>query len=305
MGRGRAAEDFAPHYCKVVGSASEAGRVVVTDTMVQLLISVVGAYALIAGLIFALQRRLIYLPDRTRSSPASAGVPEMTSVAYETADGLRLTSWLAAPPAPHGPLLVYFHGNAGNIAHRAEKVRPFLEAGFGVLLASYRGYGGNPGRPSETGLLIDGRAALDHVAEAGIARHRTILYGESLGSGVAVALAAERQLGALVLEAPFTSIVDVAASAYPWLPVRLAMIDRFNSLARIKSVRAPKLILHGELDRTVPVRLGRRLLDHAEEPKQGKFFAIGGHTDLHDHGAVADILLFLEDAGLGGLADRN
>jgi len=273
--------------------------------MVQLFISVVGAYAVIAGLMFALQRKLIYLPDRTRSSPATAGVPEMAPIAYETADGLGLTSWLATPPVSEAPLLVYFHGNAGNIADRAEKVRPFLDAGFGVLLAGYRGYGGNPGRPSEAGLLNDGRAALDHLAEAGIAPHRTILYGESLGSGVAVALAAERRLGALVLEAPFTSIVDVAASAYPWLPVRLAMIDRFNSLARIKSVRAPKLILHGELDRTVPVRLGRRLLDHAKDPKQGKFFAVAGHADLHDHGAVEEILLFLEAEGLGGLADRG
>lgn len=271
--------------------------------MVQLIISVVGAYAVIAGLMFVLQRKLIYRPDRTQSSPVAAGAPEMVPIEYETADGLRLTSWLATPLASHAPVLVYLQGNAGNIADRAGKVRPFLEAGFGVLLVGYRGYGGNPGRPSETGLLIDGGAALDHLADAGMAPHRTILYGESLGSGVAVVLAAERRLGALVLEAPFTSIVDVAASAYPWLPVRLALIDRFNSLAHIKSVRAPKLILHGERDRTVPVRLGRRLLDHAEEPKQGRFYAAAGHTDLHDHGAVEDIFLFLEEAGLGGHAD--
>ncbi|MDH3236515.1 MAG: alpha/beta hydrolase [Alphaproteobacteria bacterium] len=273
--------------------------------MVQLLISVVGAYAVIAGLMFALQRKLIYRPDRTRSSPAAAGAPEMAPVEYETADGLRLTSWLAAPRASQGPLLVYLQGNAGSIADRADKVRPFLASGIGVLLVSYRGYGGNPGRPSETGLLNDGRAALDHLVHIGIAPDRTILYGESLGSGVAVALAAERPLGALVLEAPFTSIVDVAASAYPWLPVRFAMIDRFNSLARIKLVGAPKLILHGERDSTVPVHLGRRLLDHAEEPKQGRFYAAAGHTDLHDHGAVDDIFLFLEEVGLGGQIDRS
>lgn len=273
--------------------------------MMQLVIGVLGAYAVITGLMFVLQRKLIYRPDRTRSSPAAAGVPEMKPVDYETADGLGLTSWLAEPQGSNAPHLVYLQGNAGNIADRAEKVRPFVNAGFGVLLVGYRGYGGNPGRPSETGLLMDGRAALDHIADAGMAPHRTIIYGESLGSGVAVALAAERQLAALVLEAPFTSIVDVAASAYPWLPVRLAMIDRFNSLARIKSVRAPKLILHGERDRTVRVGLGRRLLDHAEEPKQGKFYAEAGHTDLHDHGAVEDIFLFLQDIGLVDFADRS
>jgi len=273
--------------------------------MLQLAIGIVGAYAIVAGLMFALQRRLIYLPDRSLPSPAEAGVPEMAAVVYATADALSLTGWLAAPPSPRQPLLVYFHGNAGNIADRAEKVRPFLDAGFGVLLAGYRGYGGNPGRPSEAGLLADGRAALDHLAEGGFAPDRTVLYGESLGSGIAVALAAERRFGALVLEAPFTSIVDVAAGAYPWLPVRLAMIDRFDSLARIKSVGAPKLILHGELDRTVPVRLGRRLLDHADEPKSGRFFPHAGHTDLHDHGAVADVLVFLEETGLSGRAARG
>jgi len=254
--------------------------------MTQLIITVLGAYVAIAGLMFVFQRRLIYLPDRAAGSPAEAGVPEMTPVTYRTADDLPITGWFAAPAVADGPVLVYFHGNAGSIADRSYKVRPFLDAGLGVLLAGYRGYGGNPGRPSEDGLLRDGQAALDHLAAAGISPDRTILYGESLGSGVAVALAAEQRLGALILEAPFTSIVDVAAGAYPWLPVRLAMIDRFNSLARITSVTAPTVIVHGERDRTVPVRLGRRLLDHAAEPKAGIFFPEAGHTDLHDHGAV-------------------
>lgn len=266
--------------------------------MIQVMLGLVGVYAAVAGLMFVFQRKLIYLPDRAVSSPAAAGVPEMAPVGYQAADGLAITGWFAPPRDADGPLMVYFHGNAGSIADRADKVRPFLDQGFGVLLAGYRGYGGNPGRPSETGLVRDGRAALEYLAEAGIAPDRTVLYGESLGSGVAVALAAERPVGALVLEAPFTSIVDVAAAAYPWLPVRIAMIDRFNSQSRIASVEAPTLILHGEMDRTVPVRLGRRLLDQAGEPKLGAFFPAAGHTDLHDHGAVEEILRFLEEQGL-------
>jgi fermentation-respiration switch protein FrsA (DUF1100 family) len=269
--------------------------------VLQIVVSVVVvAYAAIAGLMFVFQRKLIYLPDRAASSPAAAGVPEMRPVEYRAPGDLALTGWFAAPAHRNAPVLVYFHGNAGSIADRSDKVRPFLDRGFGVLLAGYRGYGGNPGRPSETGLLDDGRAALDYLGAAGIEAGRTVLYGESLGSGVAVALAAERPMAALILEAPFTSIVDVASSAYPWLPVRLAMIDRFNSLARIKSVNAPILILHGERDTTVPVRLGRRLLDHAGEPKKGVFFPEASHTDLHDHGAVDDVLRYLEDVGLFG-----
>jgi len=266
--------------------------------MVELLVGVAGLYVIVAGSMFVLQRRLIYLPDRRVFSPADMGLPEMTVVEYTTPDALPINGWLSMPRQKiDAGMVVYFHGNAGSIADRGEKVRPFLQAGYGALLAGYRGYAGNPGRPTEAGLFDDARGALNYVASLGIAPERTVVYGESLGSGVAVAMAAERNLGALVLEAPFTSIVDVAAAAYPWLPVRWAMIDRFDSLSRIADIGAPKLILHGELDQTVPIRLGRRLLEQAGEPKSSCFFAGAGHTDLHDHGAVEEVLGFLERMG--------
>ncbi len=261
--------------------------------MIEGLLAVLGIYLAIMVGMFTFQRKLLFFPDRTVPHPGASDVPEMSIADYRTADNLSLTSWFKAPPETGAPVLVYFHGNAGHIGGRGGKVRPFLDAGFGVLLVGYRGYGGNPGRPSEKGLLADGAAALAFLDGQGVARAHTILYGESLGSGVAVALASRTEIGAVVLEAPFTSVVDIGAAAYPWAPVRLAMRDRFDSLSRISDIRAPILVVHGELDRTVPIGFGRRLLAAASEPKEGHFFPFAGHTDLHEHGAVPVILAFL------------
>ncbi len=188
---------------------------------------------------------------------------------------------------------MYLHGNAGNIAGRAPKVRRFLDRGYGVLLVGYRGYGGNPGAPSEQGLMADGGAALDFLAARGVGAAHTVLLGESLGSAVAVALASARAVGAVILEAPFTSVAEVGQRAYPFLPVRLLIEDRFDSLDRIGRVEAPLLIVHGEEDRVVPVAQGRRLLAAAKAPKQGVFLPHAGHNDLLRHGSVEVALEFL------------
>jgi fermentation-respiration switch protein FrsA (DUF1100 family) len=163
-----------------------------------------------------------------------------------------------------------------------------------VLLTTWRGYSGNPGRPTEQGLYTDGRAALDFLAAQGIPPGRTALYGESLGAGVAVALAAEFAAGALVLESPFSSIADVAARKFPIFPVRLLVRDRFDSLAAIGRVRAPLLVLHGEADDVVPVDLGRRLLAAANPPKTGHFVAGAGHNDLHEFAVAETVIPFVE-----------
>ncbi len=261
--------------------------------MIEGILVVLGVYLVILVGLFAFQRKLLFFPDRTIPHLESSDVSQMSVASYRTADNLSLNSWYKSPPVPEAPVLVYFHGNAGHIGDRGSKVRPFLDAGFGVLLASYRGYGGNPGRPSEKGLLADGAAALAFLDAQGVVRTRIVLYGESLGSGVAVALAGKTEIGAVILEAPFTSVVDVGAAAYPWVPVRLAIRDRFDSLSRIANISAPILVVHGELDRTVPIVFGRRLLAAASEPKSGHFFPFAGHNDLHDHGAIPVIMAFL------------
>lgn len=260
-----------------------------------------GAYVGILGLMFALQRQLMYHPTVIVEMPAAAGVPEMAVVDLPTADGLRLTAWYARPQRSEAPVVAYYHGNGGNIAMRAFKARLLLDAGYGVLLLEYRGFGGNPGAPSEQGLYDDGRAALAWLGQQDIAPERVVVYGESLGSGIAVQMAIEHPTAALILEAPFTSMADVAAGFYPLIPVRLLIRDRYDNLSKIRDLRAPMLLIHGQRDDIVPFRMGYRLYEAAPEPKQALFLPDADHCDLYDWGAgegVIDFLAALENGGI-------
>ncbi len=250
-------------------------------------------YGALVGALSVFQRHLMYFPDTDKPSPADFGVPEMVEVTLKTKDGLDLLAWYRAPQSDALPVILYFHGNAGHIGFRAAKVRPYIDAGFGVLLVSYRGYAGNPGKPTEEGLYQDGRAAVAFVAGEGIAARRTVFYGESLGSGVAVQLATEGAPGAVVLEAPFTSAADIAASHYPFVPVRYLLWDRFASMDKIAGVKAPLFFLHGERDRIVPIGHGRKLFDAASEPKSAAYFAEAGHNDLYMYGAAEAVIGFI------------
>jgi hypothetical protein len=245
------------------------------------------------GTLFLGQRRLLYHPNRARPRLADLASLGVREVELTTKDGLALSSWYLPPPATR-PVIAYFHGNGGHIGYRAERLRRFAHAGCGVLLAEYRGYGGNPGRPGEAGLYADGEAALDFLAGAGMDADRIVLWGESLGSGVAVYLAARRRVAALVLEAPFTSIAAAARQHYRFVPAAALLVrDRFESLSRIGRVTAPLLVLHGERDRIVPASHGRALLAAATAPKEGWFCPAGGHKGLAQHGALDAALDFI------------
>ena len=159
--------------------------------MINLIAAAFGIYAALVGGLYLFQRQLIYHPSQFMASPAQAGVAEMQTLSVTTDDGLALTFWYR-PALPGQPTLVFFHGNGGNLSGRGFKARPYLDAGFGVVLAAYRGYGGNPGKPSETGLYADARAQLGFLRRQGVAPAQWVLYGESLGSGVAVQMAYER-----------------------------------------------------------------------------------------------------------------
>lgn len=267
--------------------------------LISLIAALAVSYVAVTALAFVFQRKLIYFPSPQRPALSAAAAEYYSEVTLTTADGLDLLAWYAPPGHDQAAVLVYFHGNAELIGDRAGKLVPYLEAGHGALLVEYRGYGGNPGRPSEAGLYADGHAALDWLAGHGVAAARVVVYGSSLGSGVAVELAASRKLAALVLEAPFTSLVAVGKRAYPWLPVRLLTHDRFDSLAKMPRLEAPIFIVHGEDDSIVPAAMGRAILAAAPPASQGLFVAGLGHNELLAIGAPDEVMAWLASLGLG------
>ena len=251
----------------------------------------VGYLGGVAVMFFA-QRWFIYpIPQSFRTAPAAAGFEAAEEVLLTTADGEKVIVWHVSPRGDHAVVL-YFHGNGDTLAGLAGHFREITQDGTGLVALSYRGYAGSSGRPSEQGLWLDADAAYA-FALARYDAERIVVWGFSLGSGVATALAADHPIGKLVLEAPFTSITDVAAAAFPFLPVRLLISDRFRSDQRIARVRAPLLIMHGDQDITISIELSRRLFTLANQPKQFVAFPGGGHNDLDDHGAIETARRFI------------
>ncbi len=249
-----------------------------------LLVFAVAFYLGVVALMYVMQRSLMYFPETVRTAPADAGLPEAQEVVLDTADGERIIVWHVAPHADK-PVVLDFHGNGGALRYRIARYRPLVADGFGLVAVSYRGYGGSSGRPSEDGLFEDANAAYA-FAKARYPAEGFVFWGESLGTGVAVALAAVKPAARLVLEAPFSSAVDVAASAYPFVPVRWLMKDTFRSDLRIAKVTAPVLIVHGELDDVVPIASGERLYALITSPKRFIRIPGAGHGDLASHGVV-------------------
>ena len=249
-------------------------------------------YAAFAALMYVVQRSLMYFPETARTAPAAAGLPQAQEVVLDTADGEKVIAW-HVPPRGDAPTVLYFHGNGGSLRLRVDRFQRIAAAGVGLIALSYRGYGGSTGKPTEDGLINDARAAYAFASE----RYpgRIVLWGESLGTGVAIALAAEKPVERVILESPYTSTVDIAAANYWFLPVRLLMKDQFRSDLRIVQVKAPVLILHGEADGIIPISYGERLLAMVPGKKQMVRFPRGSHNDLDDFGAMDAALKFLAE----------
>jgi len=227
------------------------------------------------------QRSLMYLPSGDVVTPDDAGLGAAESVRLRTDDGLDLGAWYApaASISPRGTVIV-FNGNAGNRSYRGTLGARFVQAGFGVLLFDYRGYGGNPGSPSEDGLASDARAARRFLAtRADVDPARVVYFGESLGAAVAVALALEQPPAALILRSPFSSAVDVGRFHYPWLPVGWILKDRFPSIERMPRVTSPTLFIAGDRDRIVPASQTKALFDAARGRKDLFVLADADHND--------------------------
>jgi uncharacterized protein len=248
-------------------------------------------YTALTATVYVAQRSLMYFPDTRHVTPAAAGLPEAEEVPLTAADGTHIHVWHVAP-RDNKPVILYFHGNGGALAGEVERFRRLIGDGIGLVALEYRGYGGNEGSPTEQGLIEDAEAAYA-FARAHYPVQQIVVWGGSLGSGVAVALAAEKPVGRLILEAPYTSAEAVGARRYWYLPVRLLMKDQFHSDERIGKVTAPLMIMHGMHDRVIPYTMGEQLFELANKPKHIVRFLDGGHDDLDAQGALNAVARFL------------
>jgi len=262
-----------------------------------LLIVAALGYLGVVGVLYVKQREMLFpIPTAARTTPAAAGFPQAEEHLLATADGQTVIVW-HVPAQPGRRVVIYCPGNGDSLAGSVGRFRTIVSDGTGLIALSYRGYAGSSGHPSERGLLADAAATYTFAAsryETG----RMIAWGYSLGTGVAVALAADHPFGGLILEAPYTSITDIAAAAYPLLPVRLLLKDRFASDTRIQRVTAPILMMHGTEDTTIPIAFGERLFALAHEPKRFVRIAGAHHDDLDRFGTTDTARQFI--AGLKG-----
>lgn len=272
-------------FVVLIRAARQIGMLIATGLVV---------YAAVVGYLYFFQRSFVFQPGGVLGLPEEESLERVAVVAIRAADGTALTAWYAEPEAGK-PSVLYFHGNAANLSARADRFRLILDSGFGLLAASYRGYPGSGGYPSERALLADALELFDWL---GGRTDSIVIHGESLGTAVAVHVAAERPARALLLEAPFTAALDIAKATYPWAPVTYLMRDPFLSRERIARVAEPLLILHGANDRIVPVEHGRRLFEAANEPKAIRVFEEADHQDLWDVGLWPVALNFLEEHGV-------
>jgi hypothetical protein len=241
------------------------------------------AYIGVIVLLAVFQRSLIYHPDTNDAGhPKKAGLQHGRVIEVTTRDGLNLEGWFLERDQTDMPVILFFHGNAGHHGWRAHKLEAYYQAGFPVLIAGYRGYGGNPGTPHEQGLYRDGQAYYDWLRRQNkISPEKIIVYGESLGSGVATKIAADNKAAGLILETPFDSLTATAKVHYPYIPfIDLMLRDRFPNDSRITKINMPVLFMIAGQDKMVPPERGRQLYDLAQNPKQLQVFDDATHNGL-------------------------
>lgn len=266
-----------------------------------LVASALVAYGSVLGFLYLRQRTIMYLPDGNTVAPESVGLARAEVIAVATRDGERLVGWFISPSAGQ-PLLLYFHGNAGNLGDLATRFDALTAGGSGLLAIDYRGFGGSSGQPSEAGLALDAGAAYTEARTRGYAPKDIVIVGESLGTAVAVALAAQVECAAVVLEAAFTSATDIAAVRYRMFPVRSLLHDHFEAKAAIGKVGAPLLFLHGTNDLTIPIEFGRALFEAAPRPKEFVTVAGGDHQILQRPEVCARIVDWIAALSRDGAA---
>ena len=251
-------------------------------------------YISLLALIFIFQRSLMYFPVKEKISKSFYKNTQLKIIDISTSDGLILKSLYKKSETNINKTILVFHGNAGHIGHRVSKFKPFMDKGYGLLLLEYRGYGENKGKPSKLGLYKDGEAAINYLINQKIKSKNIIVYGESLGTTIATKLSTNYSFNMTILEAPFTSVVDVAQKRYWIFPAKYLVLDDFDNLGIIKKIKSPLLLLHGYKDYVINIAFGKKVFEAALKPKKALFVQNAGHNNLFEFNLVNKILNYLK-----------
>ena len=261
--------------------------------LLEVIIGVILIYLSILVLLFIFQRNLMYLPEENNYSGDKIKV-DIEKVKINTSDNLDLLGWFHKKDLNKFKTILYFHGNAGKLENRIHKLNQFKDMEVNFLIIAWRGFSGNKGKPSEKGLYIDGNSATKWLKNLGLNEEDIILYGESLGTGIATEIAQNSNFAGLILETPFTSMVDAAKNVYPYIPVGLLLKDRYENYKKIKNINIPILVMHGEADQIVPFRMGKKIYDIAKQPKYYHFTKYDDHMMEYDENLVSELKKFIK-----------
>jgi len=216
-----------------------------------------------------------------------------SEIKIPTQDGIEIKGWLHEKDLVNKKTILFFHGNAGELSNRNYKLNEFSKMDINFLIIAWRGFSGNEGKPTEKGLYQDANSAIDWLKSKGVKEEKLILYGESLGTGIATEVAQNKKLAGVILESPYTSMTELAGRYYPLLPVRLLLKDRYESIKKIKNIHSPILIMHGGLDLIVPFQMGVKLYEAANEPKFKYFITNDDHMMRYDHMLLIELEKFI------------
>ena len=258
----------------------------------QLILIIFCFYFIVLVFLYFYQRNLLYHPNENNYSGDKISV-DIEKVKITTSDNIELLGWYHEKNLKDFKTLIFFHGNAGSLENRIHKLNHFQDMNINFLIIAWRGFSGNRGKPSEQGLYEDGKSAINWLIKKGVSEKNLVLYGESLGTGVATHLAQNKSFAGVILETPFTSMIDTAKKFYPYIPVNLILKDKFENYKKIKNINSPILVMHGEIDQIVPFSMGKKIYEIANKPKYSHFTKYDDHMMEYDENLVLALKSFL------------
>jgi len=257
------------------------------------IIGIIIIYSSVLILLFIFQRSLMYHPEENNYFGDQLKI-KVEKVKIKTSDNINLLGWFHKKDLKKFKTIVYFHGNAGNLENRIHKLNHFKDMDVNFLIIAWRGFSGNQGKPSEKGLYKDGNSAILWLKNLGLKDNDIVLYGESLGSGIATEIAQNNNFAGLVLETPFTSMIEAAKNFYPYIPVALLLKDKYDNQKKIKNINIPVLVMHGEADQIVPFWMGEKIFELANQPKYSYFTKFDDHMMEYNEKLVYELKIFIK-----------